>query len=73
VTSISTILVLQPKESWKLEEFDHMKVNYELGAKLVNFLKKMGLLSKVYKIILSRDKPLSVSDLRQEGVVVNQK
>jgi hypothetical protein len=66
-------LILQPKETWKLEEFDHMKVNFELGAKLINFLKKMGPLPKVYKTILSREKPLSVAELRQEGVVVNQK
>lgn len=33
----------------------------------------MNPLTKVYKIILNREKPLSVAELRQEGVVVNQK
>ena len=50
-----------------------MKVNYELGAKLITFLKKMGPLPKIYKLILNREKPLSIAELREGGLVVNQK
>jgi len=50
-----------------------MKVNYELGAKLINFLKKMGPLPKAFKLIVSREKPLSVEELRQQGIFINQK
>ena len=40
---------------------------------MINFLKKMGPITKVYKIILNREKPLSISELRKEGIFVNQK
>jgi hypothetical protein len=59
VTSISEALVLQERDTWKLEDLDNIKINFDLGSKLLNFLKKLGPLPKMYKEILKQGKLLS--------------
>ena len=50
-----------------------MKINYELGPKLLNFLRKLDPLPRIYKKVIKQDKALSVVELRKEGLLVNQK
>ena len=52
MTTISTVLILQSKDSWKLEDLDSIKINYEFSDKLLTFLKKLGPLPKVYRQIM---------------------
>lgn len=49
-----------------------MKINYDFGAKLLNFLKKMGSLPKTYKTIIKTEKILSIAQLREKGLFINQ-
>ena len=49
-----------------------MKINFDFGPKLMNFLKKMSPLPKIYKSIMKEEKGLTVAELRERGVAVNQ-
>lgn len=73
VTTIASVLVLQGKDSWGIEELESVKINYELGPKLLIFLKKLGVLPKVFKKILRGEKSMTLGELRGEGLFVNQK
>jgi len=49
-----------------------MKVNYEFGPKLMNFLRKMGPLPKIYKSIVKEERTLTIAELKERGLVLNQ-
>ena len=55
-----------------MDELDNIKVNYELGQKILVFLKKLGLIPKIYKKIQKEEKTFSVNELKELGVFINR-
>lgn len=60
------------RETWRLEELDHSKINYDFSNRLLNFLKRIAPIIPLYKKIVQRGKHFLIAELKSEGVVLNQ-
>lgn len=55
-----------------MEELENIRINYDFNAKLQSFLEKVIGVLPIYRKIAREQKILSVSELREQGVELNQ-
>jgi hypothetical protein len=55
-----------------LEELENARPNFDISAKIIAFLKRSGVIVKIYKKAIEIDRALSLKELTQAGITLNQ-